>query len=296
METVWRALLLSWGWRAEVILPLILFGAVFSLGWARLFARQQRGLAAGWRLICYWLGIGVVALALMSPIDLLGTQLFTAHMIQHLLLVMIAPPLLLLAQPFPFLLWGLPRGLRRRIGGLFSRKSAVRLWLTRLTRPLGVWLASMVILWGWHIPSAYEAALRSDFIHDLEHLSFFGSGMLFWWSVTAVGPRLQGQAGRGTRIVFLLVTVPVNVLLSMLIALADQPLYPHYTTVPRLWGLSVLQDQMFGGAIMWVPGSMMYVVAASILLFRLFQTEGRADGSDQEMGDDRASPLDVKQV
>jgi cytochrome c oxidase assembly factor CtaG len=288
MESVWRALLQSWGWRVEVILPLILFGGVYTLGWARLFARRQGALAARWRLVCYWLGLGIIALALMSPVDWLGTQLFTAHMIQHLLLVMIAPPLLLLAQPFPLLLWGLPRPRRRRIGSWFARKSAVRFWLTRLTRPWWVWLASMVILWGWHIPAAYEAALRSDFVHDLEHLSFFGSGMLFWWSVTAVGPRLQGQAGRGTRIVLLLATVPINVLLSMLIALADQPIYPYYTTVPRLWGLTVLQDQMLGGAIMWVPGSMMYVVAATILLFRLFQIEGGSDWSGQ--------PADIKQV
>jgi cytochrome c oxidase assembly factor CtaG len=168
--------------------------------------------------------------------------------------------------------------------------------LTRLIGPIWVWLAFNGIIWVWHWPAAYNAALRSDVIHDLEHLTFFGGALLFWWQVIAVGPRLHGRFSRGARIGYLLATTPSNVLLDMLIALADRPIYSYYLTVPRLWGLTVMQDQMLGGAIMWVPGSMMYIVAAVILLVRLLR-EGESSslpGNDQ--ADQDTPSLNARQV
>src|SRR5690606_15674955 len=125
--------LLSWDWKIEVIVVLALAGTLYSRGWWLLRQRAGAGqryrravrsrwrLAVTWRLVAYWAGLFFIALALLSPIDALGQQLFFMHMIQHLLLIMIAPPLLLVANPMPFVLWGLPDGLRRRVGGLFSQ-------------------------------------------------------------------------------------------------------------------------------------------------------------------------------
>jgi putative membrane protein len=113
-------------------------------------------------------------------------------------------------------------------------------------------------------------------IHDLEHLTFFGTAMLFWWLVIGAGPRLRSLS-RGVRIALLLVTVPVNMAAGVVIAFAGQPIYTYYTTVPRLWGISVMQDQMIGGVIMWIPGSMMFILAALILISRLVQAEAEKE-------------------
>jgi cytochrome c oxidase assembly factor CtaG len=208
----------------------------------------------------------------MSPIDVLGGQLFFMHMVQHLLLVMIVPPLLLLANPLPFFLWGLPAWARHKAGGLLSRRSAFRRGLYALTAPGLVWMAFIAFFLGWHDPSAYNAALRSDVIHDLEHLTFFGTAMLFWWLIIGAGPHLRSHS-RGVRLALLLATVPVNMAAGVVIAFSNQPIYTYYTTVPRLWGMTVMLDQMIGGVIMWIPGSMMFILAALIIVSRMIQTE-----------------------
>jgi cytochrome c oxidase assembly factor CtaG len=224
-------------------------------------------------LATYLSGLALVGLALMSPIDVLASQLFFIHMIQHLLLVMLAPPLLLLANPFPFFLWGLPVEARGQVAHLFTPQSAFRRTLRSLTPPGLVWLIFIATFLGWHDPNAYNLALRSDLIHNLEHLTFFGTALLFWWHVIRVGPRIHGRFPPGARIAYLLATVPVNMLTGIVIAFTTQPIYTYYTTVPRLLGLTVMQDQMLGGVIMWIPGSMMYIIAALILIARLIQAE-----------------------
>jgi putative membrane protein len=185
---------------------------------------------------------------------------------------MIAPPLLLIANPFPFFMWGLPAGARRAVGRLFNRRSSFRRSLRSLTSPGLIWMVFVALFLGWHDPNAYNAALRNDLVHDLEHLTFFGSAMLFWWHVIGAGPRLRSLS-RGLRLAYLLATLPVTMAAGIAISFASQPIYTCYTTVPRPWGLTVMQDQMLGGVIMWVPGSMMYLLAALILISRLIQSE-----------------------
>jgi putative membrane protein len=283
MDPVLSALLLSWDWRLEVILVLALAGTLYSRGWWRMRSPRrgrnprrgqsgQRQLAAGWRLAAYLGGLAILGLALMSPVDVLGGQLFFMHMVQHLLLVMIAPPLLLIANPLPFFMWGLPSRARHAVGRLLNRGSSFRRSLRSLTSPGLVWMVFVALFLGWHDPNAYNAALRNDLVHDLEHLTFFGSAMLFWWHVIGAGPRLRSLS-RGLRLAYVLATLPVTMAAGIAISFASQPIYTYYTTVPRPWGLTVMQDQMLGGVIMWVPGSMMYLLAALILISRLIQSE-----------------------
>jgi cytochrome c oxidase assembly factor CtaG len=290
MDPFLSAFLLSWDLRVEVVAILILAGSLYTWGWRRIRRRNagQRPLATGWRLAAYLGGLAILGVALMSPIDVWGGQLFFMHMIQHLLLVMIVPPLLLLANPLPFFMWGLPVPARHQVGRLLSRRSAFRRGLYTLTAPGLVWMAFVAFLLGWHDPSAYNAALRSNLIHDLEHLTFFGTAMLFWWLVIGAGPRFRSLS-LGVRLALLLVTVPVNMAAGVVIAFAAQPIYTYYTTVPRLWGISVLLDQMIGGVIMWIPGSMMYLLAALIIISRLIQTEtGKEPLPESEWSTDEA--------
>ena len=293
MDPTTKAILSSWDWRISVIIVLALAGTFYTRGWWQLRRRQRHGrLATGWRLVSYLAGLLIIGLALMSPIDVLAQQLFLMHMTQHLLLIMIAPPLLLITNPMPFMLWGLPASWRlkvgRAIGRLLHRNNPLRRNLRVATSPGIIWLAWVIMVFGWHDPNLYNAALQYEWVHDIEHLTFFSAGMLFWWHTTGAGPRIHKQASLLGRIAFVIGAIPPNMLTGVVLAFATEPIYTYYLAVPRLWGLSVMADQQIGGVIMWVPGSMMYIIAALILLSRLLDNEDnkpvlpeKAWGSDE---------------
>ncbi len=282
MNSTLRATLLSWDLRLEVILVLALAGTIYTIGWWRLRERSRTNLirnrwraGAPWRPVAYLGGVLLLAIALMSPIDVLGGQLLTMHMVQHILLVMIIPPLLLLANPLPFLLWGMPKNVRMGTHRILSHKSRFRYYLRQATGPGLVWLVFVIIYWGWHDPNAYNLALQSPFVHDLEHLSFFLVSMLFWWHVIGAGPRIHRPISPIGRFAYVLTAIPPNMLAGLAIVFASGPIYTYYEAMPRIWGLSVMEDQKIGGVIMWVPGSMMYILAALILISRWLQEEER---------------------
>ncbi|MCA9949261.1 MAG: cytochrome c oxidase assembly protein [Anaerolineales bacterium] len=294
MDPVTKAVLLSWAWRWDVTLLLFVMGGLYVTGWIRLrkrtYVSRRRNrphLVVWWRLIAYLSGLILVGVALMSPIDVLSQQLFFMHMIQHLLLIMIAPPLLMIANPMPFLLWGLPTRWRHKAGRVLSyllhRESSTRNLVVKLTAPGIIFMFWIISVIGWHDPTLYNAALRYEIIHDIEHLFFFAAGMLFWWHVTGAGPRLHKQFGIVARIVFVLAAVPPNMFLGIVLAFASVPIYSYYEGVPRLWVNDVVIDQTIGGVIMWIPGSMMYIIAVLILLTKLFDQEGHKPPLDEKL-------------
>lgn len=286
MDEITRQVIRSWEWRPAVIIPLSLFLILFTTGWQRLrrlprqAGRSRPQLAAGWRLAAYWLGVGCIALALLSPLDILASQLFFMHMIQHMFLLMLAPPLIWLSDPMPILVWGLPASWRPAAGRyLFQQASPVRTGLRQATSPAASWFLFFSFLWGWHSPDAYNLTLRNDLVHDLEHLTFFLPAMLVWWHIVGSSPRWHKRLSYLGRVAFALACVPVNMILGVAIALATSPIYTHYTTVPRLWNISVLTDQQISGVVMWIPGSMMFVLAAIVLVGRWLGIQ--ADGSPE---------------
>ncbi len=291
MDPVARAALSSWNWRPEVIVVVLLLGALFWVGWRRLRSISGRGqgwrtLGAWWRPLSYTAGLLVIAIALMSPLDVLVQQLFFMHMIQHLLLIMVAPVLLLLPNPMPYLLWGLPGRARlaagRALNSLIHKESAVGRVLRQLTGPAAVWFIMIAFIIGWHDPGMYNAALRSELVHDLEHLTMFLAGMLFWWTVTGAGPRLHKNLSRPAKVAFVIAAIPPNMALGAALAFSQQPIYTYYSDMPRLWGISVLDDQRLSGIIMWIPGSMMYFLAALALIFMILSGEGRKPAPDNQ--------------
>jgi cytochrome c oxidase assembly factor CtaG len=214
----------AWVWRPAVLIPLCALGALYVRGWWRLRrAPRTRGAAPAWRLAAYLAGLASVVLALCSPLELLSELSFTAHMVQHQLLLMTAPPLLLLAEPFPMVLWGLPPRPRRRVGALVARPGPVRSVLRTLTwMPVAGGLYTLT-LWGWHYPLAYEAALRFPVLHDVEHLTFFGTAVLFWWPIVNPAPRLRRLTTGvmyGARIGYLILATAQNTLLGAVLGLA----------------------------------------------------------------------------
>ncbi|MBI3079654.1 MAG: cytochrome c oxidase assembly protein [Deltaproteobacteria bacterium] len=251
------------------------FGSAYAAGWWRLRSKGYHRLARGWQLGLYLAGLLVVCLALLSPIDRWASWAFTMHMVQHLLLTMLAPPLLLLANPLPAILWALPTGARHRVGRLLTRRAVVRRGLWALTLLPVAWLVYVVTLWTWHLPALYQAALRYELVHNLEHLAFFGTGLLFWWGIVNPAPRLHGRAPPGFQILYLVAATGQNILLGAVIGVTERVLYPYYTTTPRLWGHEPLYDQALGAGLMWVS-SHMYLVPILVLLARMLDAEERA--------------------
>jgi putative membrane protein len=280
MDAELSALLRSWEWRFVVIAIVTLSSSVYINGFTHIRTLRNRstsrdvvGLVPYWRLLCYLGGILCIILALLSPVEVLSGQLFFMHMIQHMLLVMCAPPLLLVSNPFPILLWGLPIKVRNVVAGLFVSSSLLRKLLKRYAGPSAIWIIFVMVYIGWHDPMLYEAALRSKFVHDIEHISFFLVSMLFWWHVTSAAPRVHQNLAYGKRIAYVLVTVPVNMITGVIITFSRQPIYEYYVKIQRPWSLTVMQDQMLGGIIMWIPGSMMLIVAIIVLVIRMMALE-----------------------
>jgi len=265
MHPLLRALLSAWDWRFDISLVLLLFATLYTIGWWRLRQRGRIKLAKRKRLAAYWGGLLTLAIALMSPIDPLGGQLFFMHMIQHMITIMVSAPLLWLGAPFPFLLWGLPAAARKQVGQWFPRDSTLRRLLQVMTQPALVWLAFVAVYGGWHDPLLYDLALRYGWVHDIQHLTFFGTAMLFWWLVIGAAPHLHRTPIWG-RIAMVVGVIPVNMAVGIVIATASEVLYPYYTSVPRIWGFTALADQSIAGVIMWTSGSEMLVMAIVFLL------------------------------
>lgn len=267
MHPLVRALFAPWDLRWEVLIPLLIFGSIYAVGWTRL-RRQSRSqkVASKWRLSMYYLGLGSLALALMSPIDWLGTQLLTMHMIQHKILIMFSTPLIWLGNPYPIGLWGLPRQARGAVTAALAADTWIRRGLSAISQPAITWLIFTFIYLGWHDALLYDMALRIEWVHNIEHLTFFLGAMLFWWPVVNGAPRLHKSLPYWGRILYVLAFVPPNAIAGFAIANASEVIYSHYNTVPRLYGMSAIEDQMIGGAIMWVWSSEMMIDVALIML------------------------------
>jgi cytochrome c oxidase assembly factor CtaG len=258
----------DWHWRPDVIIVLTFLSTAYVIGWRRLRKRNLHSVKS-WELSLYLVSMATVCLALLSPIDALGSLLFIFHMTQHELLMMVAAPLLLLANPLPALLWGLPQRLRYRLGHLLTRDAPVRRALKVVTW-MGVTLPLyMLSLWGCHYSPVFEAALRDDLIHDLQHLSFFITGLLFWWPVINPAPKVHGYIPYGFRIFYVIAATLPTMLPVMGLVLSERIFYPYYASVPRLWGITILQDQSNGWAIMALAEGAAYLTAILLLVARM---------------------------
>ena len=260
---------IGWSCRPEILLPLSVLLALYGVGWWRLSSRS-RSRVPTWRLVSGVAGIGAVGVALLSPVDHLADDLFFIHMVQHLLLIKVAAPALLLADPLPVVLWGLPAAARVRVGHLLARRAPLRVaWKTLTWMPVA-WLAYALTLWLWHLPAAYDAALTHRLLHDAEHLAFFGVGLLFWWPVIAPAPHLRPRVHPGARIVYLVLATFQEAMLGLILTVVPWVLYPSYALAPRVLALSAQQDQTWGGIVMWGAGGAIDMLVVLALLFRLF--------------------------
>ena len=254
------AIAASWSLPLWATLSLSLTGLVYLRGWRRARLTRAHELP-GWRAASFLAGLATVWIAIASPLDALGGWLLLAHMAQHLLLMSVAPPLLLLGAPTVPLLRGLPRAwVRDGMGPLFAARP-LHAMARLLTHPATGWIAMNVAYLGWHVPGAYELALRSQGWHEVEHGCFLCTSLLFWWTVLQPWPS-RARWSRWAAVPYLITADLVNTALSAFLAFSGGVLYPTYAAAPRIFGISAMQDQAAAGAFMWVAGSAIYLLPA----------------------------------
>jgi len=246
----WKA----WAFDPGAAVPLLITAVLYARG-----ARRSRGVTAG-QAVSFWAGWLVLAIALGSPLHPLGEALFSAHMAQHELLMLGAAPLLALSRPLVPMLWGLPLSWRRA-AGQSTKTAAVQTGWHAITSPFTAWWIHAAALWVWHAPALFQATLSSEPIHAAQHVSFFGSALLFWWSLFYA----RGRHGYGLGVLYIFSTAVHTSILGALLTFAPRVWYPAYGTRAAAWGLTALEDQQIGGLIMWVPAGVVYLVAGLAL-------------------------------
>ncbi|RVJ37081.1 cytochrome c oxidase assembly protein [Sinorhizobium meliloti] len=245
-----------------VVLPLALTALAYGIGMRRLWSASARGQTIHLqRAVCFAAGWFFLAAALVSPLDRLATQLFTAHMIEHEILMVIAAPLFVLSKPLAPLLWSLPQKLRASVGRALVRSVVLLPVRKAATNQLIATGLHGATLWLWHAPRLYDAALAETPVHWLQHLSFFCTALIFWWALLFG----RGRQDYGTAIFYLFATTLHSGFLGILLSFAREPLYRSQGAGAASWGLSALEDQQLAGLIMWVPAGMIYIAAALAL-------------------------------
>ena len=257
----------SWTFEPALLAMLALAAFVYGHGTARLGRRIARTRETR-RAVAFYGGLLVLAAALMSPLDALASTLFSGHMAQHLLLMLVAAPLLVYARPTAALVAGLPAGGRDMVRRSGLRGPRLRGTAHALVNPVVVWIFGTLALWAWHMPALYEAALAHGPVHVLEHASFLGAALLFWSVVFASGTR-RGVP-RPVAIVLVFASGVQGSALGAVLLFASTPLYAVHEAGARAWDVSPLADQQLAGALMWSPPSLMYIVVMGWLVVRWF--------------------------
>ena len=258
-------LLRTWSFPLLPFVALSLTVLIYLLGWRAAHRTRRRELPP-WRAGSFVVGIAALWIALASPIDAFDDFLLTAHMIQHFILMSIAPPLIVLGSPTVPLLRGLPRPLRALLRPLFRTR-----WFHRVARflvhPVVAWLLMNIAYLGWHVPATFELTFRSESIHQLEHACFFFTSVAFWWVVLAPWPARRAWP-RWTVIPYLLSADILNTVLSATLVFSGRVLYPSYLQAERISSLTPLHDQIAAGAEMWVLNSLAFLLPAVVLTVR----------------------------
>jgi cytochrome c oxidase assembly factor CtaG len=230
-----------------------------------------RGVNRG-EVACFIAGWLVLAAALMPPVHTLGEVLFSVHMVEHELLMAAAAPLLVLGRPLITFLWALPQSARRDLGSLSRAGPVHGVWFFA-TSALVAWTVHALALWIWHLPALFEAALASEAVHSLQHVSFLGAALLYWTSL--LRPRRDAES-RGAAVISLFATTLHSSILGALLTLGTVAWYPLYGD-RSAWGLTALEDQQLAGLVMWVPGGLVYMGAAlALAAMWLRESETRA--------------------
>ena len=265
--------LLAWQFEAHELLPLLAAAVLFRLAERRVRRDHRANPHPRWRSWCWYGGLGVLLVALQSPIGTYDTTLFSVHMVQHMLIALVAAPLLALAAPITLLLRVASPRVRQRVLLPLLHSWPVRV----LSFPVVAWVLFAGVLWATHFSALYDAALEDPLAHLFEHALYLATALLFWWPAVGADPS-PWRMPHALRIGYLFIGMPQSSFLGLAILSAPQVIYPHYATLVRDWGPAPLADQQLAGAIMWVGGDMVFLLALILAVWvwlRAEEEEGR---------------------
>ena len=276
------ALLLGWRFEPGVVLGLL----AAALAWLALVRRVDRAHPAnrvpGRRSIAFVAGLAAIGVALQSGIEAYATALFSVHMVQHLLLTLVAAPLIALGAPITTLLRSATPNLRRTILLPILHSRVLRV----LAFPVVTWLVFAGVMWGTHFSPLFDASLEDPLIHDLEHALYLGAGLLFWWPAVGLDPS-PWRLAYPVRLMYVFLQMPQNTFLAVTIWGSGISLYDHYASLGRTWGPSPLEDQQIAGGVMWLGGDILFLAAMAAILAGWMRHEQRGAAAGDRR-DDRA--------
>jgi cytochrome c oxidase assembly factor CtaG len=238
-------------WDIAILVGLTAAGWLYWRGSRQLAARHARVRAA--ERVAFWTGWVTAVAAVMPPVDAAAERLFSVHMAQHEVLMLVVAPLIIAGRPILPWLWALPSRLRMSAGSALGTRVVARTW-GLLTLPLVAWTLHGLAIWIWHLPALYEAAVRNDGIHAIQHAMFVGTAVLFWWGLVY---GRYGRAAYGAAVLYVFATLVHTGLLGAMFTLSDRPFYPLYAQHAAGAGVDPVADQQLAGLYMWVPSGIL---------------------------------------
>jgi cytochrome c oxidase assembly factor CtaG len=277
---------LAWTFEPWVIIALVGSLGLYVAGYVRLRGRGSQGRATRTtRFAAFGAGWLMLAVALVSPLHALSEWLFSAHMLQHELFMLVAAPLLVIGRPLAVWLWAFPTAARARIGAA-TRSPWIKHPWRWLTLPAVAWTLHAAALWCWHVPRFFEAALARPGIHTLQHASFLLSALLFWWTVFGKTSRAR-ESGNAHAMLSLFTTMVHTGALGALLTLAPGIWYPSCIETTLALGFDPLHDQQLGGLVMWVPGGLAYLVGGLLVGARWLAGPPQVRSGTNSLGEGR---------
>jgi cytochrome c oxidase assembly factor CtaG len=285
------AFLFGWSFEPLVAIPLIVAAVAWIAAVRRVDAAHPANPVPRLRTAAFLAGLFAIAVALLSGIERYDTVLFSVHMVQHILLTLVAPPLIALAAPITLLLrLARPRARRRWIlPALHSR--AVRV----VTFPVVAWVLFAGVMWATHFSGVFDRALEDPLVHDLEHAAYLGAGLLFWWPAVGLDPT-PWRMSHPVRALYLFLQMPQNTFLAVAILSASAPLYEHYATLARPWGPTPLADQQAAAGIMWLVGDLLFLAAILGLVAAWMRHEERTTVIADRRADAHRSEMTAREA
>ncbi len=264
----------AWDFSSPPAIIFLLFFGAYLVGTTRIALRSETDGTFWSKVAASLIGFALLSTALAGPFDYYSDELFASHMAQHIVIVMFVAPLLLIARPMSAYVWSLPRPLRIGVGTALTSSGVIVRVMMILTRPVVALPLFIGMLYGWHLPVAYNGSLENEWLHLFMHFTVFTTAVLFWWPIVGPPP-IRTQLSYPLRIVYLLLAVTPTAVLAAIITLSKSVLYGFYLDAPGHFTWSTLEDQRIGGLLMWIPGNFVYLSTMTVLFFKWFADEER---------------------
>jgi putative copper resistance protein D len=283
-EPAFPAVLLAWRLDPFAIGGLLLAAAAYVWAARRVNRDHPANRHPAYRSWLFGAGLAVIGVALLSPIEAYEGALFSVHMVQHMLIELVAAPLLLAGAPITLALRAAAPSVRRRLLAILQSRV-----VHAISFPVVTWVLFAAVNWGWHFSVLYDQALENQALHYLQHATFLGAALLFWWPVIGADPS-PWRLPHPVRILYLFLAMPQNSFLGVALMSASTVLYPHYVTNGRDWGLAPLEDQALGGVIMWVVGDVFFLAGMMLVVWAWMRHEDRrTERLDRRLAAERAA-------